>query len=72
MPAFPKGCGGALPCEACEVLRSVAGTVKTDEPLIAVPAMLLREDAGHPLGMMLRLTTMKAGGLVMLRLDRLT
>jgi hypothetical protein len=66
---LPEGCGGALPCEACEVLRSVAGTVKTGEPLIAVPAMLLREDAGRPIGMMIRLTTMKAGGLVMLRLD---
>jgi len=67
---LPEGCGGALPCEACEVLRSVSGTVRTGEPLIAVPEMLPREDAGHPLGMMLRLTTIKAGGLVMLRLDR--
>lgn len=66
---LPEGCGGALPCNACEVLRSVAGTVKTGEPGIAVPAMLQRENAGHPIGMMLRLTTMKAGGLVLLRMD---
>jgi hypothetical protein len=67
---LPDGCGGALPCEACEILRSVARSVKTGEPLIAVPAMLLREEAGHPMDLMLRLTTMKAGGLVMLRLDK--
>jgi hypothetical protein len=29
---LPEGCGGALPCKTCEVLRSVAGTVKTGEP----------------------------------------
>ena len=65
---LPEGCGGALPCETCEVLRSVAGTVKTGEQ-VAVPAILLRENAGRPRAMVLRLTTMKAGGLVMLRLD---
>jgi hypothetical protein len=66
---LPEGCGCALPCETCEVLRSVAGTVKTGESLIAVPSVLLRENAGGPPAMVLRLTTMKAGGLVMLRLD---
>jgi len=67
---LPEGCGAALSCEVCEILRSAAETVKTGEPLIAVPAMLLREDAVRALAMMLRLTTMKSGGLVMLRLDR--
>jgi hypothetical protein len=66
---LPEGCGGSLPCEACEVLRSVAGTVKTGEPLIAVPAMLQQEYAGQVLVLTLKLTTMKAGGLVLLRLD---
>jgi hypothetical protein len=65
-----EGCGGALPCKTCEVLLSVVKTVKTGEPQIAVPAMLLREDAGSPLAVMIRLTTMRSGGLVMLRLDR--
>ena len=67
---LPEGCGGALPCETCEVLRSVARTDTTGEPLFVVPAMLLQETAGRPRALMLRLTTMKAGGLVMLRLNR--
>lgn len=66
---LPEGCGGALPCESCGILRSVAGTVKTGGPLIAVPAMLQQEYAGQVLVLTLRLTTMKAGGLVLLRLD---
>jgi hypothetical protein len=43
--------------------------VKTGEPLIAVPAMLQQEYAGQVLVLTLRLTTMKAGGLVLLRLN---
>jgi hypothetical protein len=66
---LPEGCGGALPCEACDVLRSVTKTAETGEPLIAVPILLHREAAGQPLAMMLKLTTMKSGRLVMLRLD---
>ena len=67
---LPDGCGGSLPCRSCEVLRMVVETVRTGEPLIA-PAMLQRVDARRPIAMLFRLTTLKAGGLVMLRMDRL-
>lgn len=66
---LPEGCCGALPCEACDVLRSVAGTAETGEPLVAVPALLHCEAAGQPRVTMHRLTTMKAGRLVLLRVD---
>jgi hypothetical protein len=65
---LPEGCGGSLPCESCQVLRSIVRTFGTGEPLMAVPAVLHRADAGHFIAT--RLTTMMASGLVMLRLDR--
>ena len=65
-----EGCGGAIACETCDVLRSIAGTVHTGESLNAVPAMLLREEPGGPVAVSLRITTLIAGGLVMVRLDR--
>jgi hypothetical protein len=65
-----EGCGDAAPCAACEVLRSVAGSAGTGEPLVSVPTNLHREKYDGPTQVMvLKLTTMKAGGLVMMRLD---
>ena len=67
---LPEGCGSALPCAACEVLRSVAETVKTGESLVAVPGNLFQEDAGRLPARVFSLTTMKTSKLVLLRLDR--
>jgi len=65
---LPEGCGAALLCEECGVLRSVVGT-SGGEPIVEAPIKLYQE-YGHSVATMLRLTTIKSNGLVMLKLEK--
>ena len=67
---LPEGCGNASSCEDCGVLLSVAGTLRTGESLSAVPVMVVRENTDGPRAVALRLSTLRTGGMVMMRLDR--
>jgi hypothetical protein len=64
-----EGCGGATPCQTCALLLSVAETVKSGKPLAGALAMLCQAENGSSRFRMLKLSTMRSGGLVMLRLD---
>jgi PAS domain-containing protein len=68
---LPEGCGRTIHCSGCAIRRSVAHTFQTGETLSGVPATLSRNDPDHSSDIALTITTVKAGGLVMLRIDRI-
>ena len=65
----PEGCGGTIHCSACTIRRSVLRTFETGEPQSMVPAVLRHEQAGMPPQIAMHITTIKADGMVILRID---
>ena len=65
----PEGCGGTIHCSACTIRRSVLRTFETGEPQSRVPALLKHEQSGKPPSIAMHITTVKAEGMVMLRID---
>ena len=68
---LPEGCGRTIHCSGCAIRRSVSRTFETGEPLSQVPATLSRSGRNDPPAAELSITTVKAGGLVVLRVDRI-
>ncbi len=66
---LPEGCGRTIHCSGCTIRRSVMHTYKTGEPLVAVPAVLSRDDDDDVTAVALTVTTVRAGDLVFLRVD---
>jgi len=66
---LPEGCGGTVFCAACGIKQAVAGTAETGEPRVKAMLTLWRGDPGHPSLSELSITTMKAGRMVLLRVD---
>jgi hypothetical protein len=67
----PEGCGRTIHCSGCTIRRAVTLTFETGRPQSGVPATLHRNDPDHPSAIALRITTVKAGGSVFLRVDRI-
>jgi hypothetical protein len=66
---LPGGCGNTAACTACTIKHAVAKTADTGEPQANAVLTLQRGDANHSVPAVLSITTMKAGRLVMLRID---
>ena len=65
----PEGCGRAIHCSGCAIRRSVTDTFNTGQPLVSVPATLSTRSMDQPSDAILAITTVKIGGLVLLRID---
>jgi hypothetical protein len=68
---LPEGCGRTVHCSGCVIRRSVTYTYETGNPLSMVPAMLSRSSPADPSPVKLTITTVKAGSMVILRVDRI-
>ncbi len=69
---LPEGCGRTIHCSGCAIRRSVIRTFETGEALSLVPATLSRGAGDDASAVALSITTVKAGSLVILRVDRIT
>lgn len=67
---LPQGCGRTIHCSGCALRNSVLQTFETGETQICVPATLTVEHADHLSEVFLTITTIKADGVVILRLDQ--
>lgn len=65
---LPGGCGRTVHCSGCAIRRTVTNTWETGEAQARVPATLTSSNQSEAVSM--TLTTIKAGELVMLRLDQ--
>lgn len=66
---LPEGCGRAVCCSGCAIRKAVLKTFETGEPACDVPATLTLE--GDHATAALRITTVKVGDVVMLRVEGL-
>ena len=68
---LPEGCGRTIHCSGCAIRRTVTRTYETGEPQSGVPATLFWSDPGRPSDVVLTITTVRVGGIVLLRVDRM-
>ncbi len=66
---LPGGCGRTIHCSGCTLRRTVTDTFATGRSHLRVPASLRRGRNGEGDAVDLRITTEKAGGVVLLRVD---
>lgn len=66
----PEGCAREIHCSGCAIRRSVIATADTGEPQIWVPATLKYGDLDDPSAIALRITTLRQGDVVLLRIER--
>lgn len=64
-----EGCGRTIHCSGCAIRRTVTTTFDTGEPQFSVPATLSIKSPDQISEAMLAITTVKMGGLVLLRID---
>ena len=64
-----EGCGRSIHCSGCAIRRSVTRTFDTGEAQMSVPATLSRSSPDQLSDVVLAVTTIKMGGLVLLRLE---
>jgi PAS domain-containing protein len=67
---LPEGCGRTIHCSGCTIRRAITKTYETGEPQSMIPATLNRGLPGHVSQIALYITTMKAGDVVMLRVEK--
>jgi hypothetical protein len=67
---LPEGCGRTIHCSGCVIRRSVATTFETGEPQVLVPATLSVESPDRLSDAVLTVTTVKRGGVVLLRIEK--
>lgn len=65
----PGGCGKQIHCQSCTIRNTVLETFKTGKSFEQVPAYLDIERADEQREMCLRISTEKAGDVVLLRID---
>ncbi len=69
---LPEGCGHTIHCSGCEIRRAISSTYETNQPHIAVPAVLNKtgsySDATSKISMYI--STEKVGDAVYLRIDK--
>jgi len=68
---LPGGCGRTVHCSGCTLRQTVTDTFATGRSHVRVPAYLRRGRNGGEEVVALLVTTEKAGGMVLLRIDRL-
>ncbi len=68
---LPEGCGRTVHCSGCTIRRAVLRTFETGQPESRVPAVLNRGRAEDPTRVPLTITTVKAQGVVFLRVDEM-
>jgi hypothetical protein len=66
---LPEGCGRTVHCSGCAIRRAVTETFLTGNSLQSVPARLNRESAAETVELDLLISTEKAWGMVLLRID---
>ncbi len=64
-----EGCGRTIHCSGCTIRRSVTTTFNTGIPQVSIPATLSVASSDHISEAVLAVTTVKIGGLVVLRID---
>ncbi|HET7438563.1 MAG TPA: hypothetical protein VFJ56_03635 [Nitrospira sp.] len=64
-----EGCGRSIHCSGCAIRRSIMRTFDTGEAQTSVPATLSRSSPDQLSEAVLAVTTIKIGGLVLLRLE---
>jgi len=67
---LPEGCGRTIHCSGCAIRKAVTQTFETGEPRVSIPATLTLGDLDEPAAVDLTITTIKADGMVLLRLER--
>lgn len=67
---LPEGCGRTIHCSGCTIRRAVLHTFNTGEPQSMLPATLKRSVHGQAATINLYITTVKTGGMVILRIDK--
>ncbi len=67
---LPEGCGRTIHCAGCALRRAIATTFETGDPQVQVPATLKKGDLDDPSAVALRITTIKQGDVVMVKLDK--
>jgi hypothetical protein len=68
---LPRGCGKTVHCSGCAIRRAVTETFVTGRSLRQVPAYLNRDMATQFLQLSLLISTEKAFGMVLLRIDHI-
>lgn len=68
---LPEGCGQTVHCSGCAIRRAVTETFITGKSLHEVPAYLNRDMATQFLQLGLLISTEKAWGMVLLRIDHI-
>lgn len=68
---LPEGCGRAIHCSGCSIRRAVTRTYETGEAQLFVPATLRPDRANECTEIALKITTIKADGVVLLRVEDL-
>lgn len=68
---LPEGCGRTIHCSGCTIRRAVSKTYETGEPQVSVPATLTPANASEATEIAMKITTVKADGMVLLRVDDL-
>jgi PAS domain-containing protein len=68
---LPEGCGKTIHCSGCVIRRAVTTTYETGEAKSRIPATLCRKDDDPASSVDLTITTVKAGNVVILRVDRM-
>jgi hypothetical protein len=69
---LPEGCGRTMHCSGCVIRRSVTYTYETGNALTMVPATLSLSRKNSLSPVQLTITTVKAGSMVILRVDRMS
>jgi hypothetical protein len=67
---LPEGCGKTIHCSGCVIRKAVTKSFETGEPQSMIPATLKFDDPDDSSAVALIITTLKAGSVVILRLDR--
>ena len=65
----PEGCGRTIHCSGCAIRRSVTATFKTGKPQVLLPATLRVTSEDQLSEAVLRITTVKMGGMVVLLIE---
>jgi transcriptional regulator of aromatic amino acid metabolism len=68
---LPEGCGRTVHCSGCAIRRAVTHTFITGQPVLRHQAYLNRDAATQILQLGVEISTEKAMGVVLLRIDRI-
>jgi PAS domain-containing protein len=67
---LPQGCGKTIHCSGCVIRQAVTKSFETGEPQVMIPATLHFNDADEASAVALLISTVKAGNIVILHVER--